>query len=232
MKNLVLTTTLLFAGVACTETGSAPEAEMAKKKEKKKPGSQPKGGSKPGTGGPGKVTLGQAAPMVNVSMMGTDGAEHSIQSAAEKKGVMVVFTCNHCPWVQAWEERTVAAGNLALTKDIGVIAVNPNDPEAYAEDDMAHMKERAKKAGMQYPYVADDGSRLAKAFGADKAPEVFIFDGDMKLVYHGTIDDNAKKPEQVSKTYLADAIEAVAAGKKPDPAQTKALGCGIKFQSS
>jgi len=232
VKNLILTTTLMFAGAACTETGSAPEAEMAKKKEKKKPGSQPEGGSKPATGGPGKVTLGQTAPKVNVPMMGTDGGEHSVQSAAKEKGVMVLFTCNHCPWVKAWEERTVAAGNLALTKGIGVIAVNSNDPAAYKEDDMKGMKARAEKAGMKYPYVVDDGSRLAKAFGADKTPEVFMFDADMKLVYRGTIDDNAKKPDKVENTYLVDAIEAVASGNAPDPAQTKALGCSIKFRPS
>ncbi|MEM1023634.1 MAG: thioredoxin family protein [Myxococcota bacterium] len=230
MNKLILTTTLLLGAAACAEP-TAPEAQTETgEKAKKKPGSKP--GSKPATGGPGKLSLGAAAPMVNMPMIGTDGGEHSIQSAAKKNGVMVLFTCNHCPWVKAWEERTVAAGNLALTKDIGVIAVNSNDPEAYSEDDMNGMKARAEKAGMEYPYVTDDGSRIAKAFGADKTPEVYMFDADMKLVYHGTIDDNAKKPGKVEKTYLVDAIKAVATGQEPNPAQTKALGCSIKFQSS
>lgn len=176
------------------------------------------------------LSLGATAPMADTAMKGTDGNDHTIAGAAGDKGTLVVFTCNHCPWAKAWEERIVALGNRAAGEGIGVIAVNSNDPEAYAEDGYEAMQQRAEKLGMAFPYVVDATSDVARAFGATRTPEAFLFDASGKLVYHGTIDDNAKEPDKVEKRYLEDAVNAVMAGSAVPMAETKALGCGIKFR--
>jgi hypothetical protein len=142
----------------------------------------------------------------------------------------VVFTCNHCPWAKAWEQRIVTIGNTYSKRGVGVIAVNPNDPSRYAEDDFTTMQKRAKQRGMKYPYVVDATSEMARAFGASATPEAFLFDAEGKLVYHGTIDDNAHEPQKVTARYLEDALNAVIGGKAVAVQETKALGCSIKFR--
>ena len=110
--------------------------------------------------------------------------------------------------------------------------VNANDPTMHAEDGFEEMQARAKSRGMKIPYVVDDTSGVARAFGASVTPEAFLFDKAGKLAYHGTIDDNRKEPDKVKARYLKDALDAVVAGKKPAVPETKGLGCGIKFRKS
>jgi AhpC/TSA family protein len=160
-----------------------------------------------------------------------DGKELSIAQAKGAKGTLVVFTCNHCPWAKAWHSRIVALGNKSAKRGVGVIAINANDPSAYPEDDFSTMQSNAKKTKMGFPYVVDATSDVARAFGATRTPEAFLFDAEGKLVYHGAIDDNAKQPDQVKTRYLEDAVNALVDGKEIALAETKALGCGIKFRS-
>lgn len=178
------------------------------------------------------LDLGAPFPDGDVKMKSVDGRQVSIAEIAGKQGTLVVFTCNHCPWAKAWEQRIAALGNEYAGKGIGVIAINANDPKANANDGFDGMVERAKALGLQFPYVVDQGSAVAKAFGAERTPEAYLFDAGGKLVYHGTIDDNAEHADQVTKPYLADALAAVAAGKPVETKQTKALGCTIKFYPS
>ena len=189
-------------------------------------GAQPPDDQQPTT-----LAIGSKAPMADIKMKNVDGKELSITDVGGKKGTLVVFTCNHCPWAKAWEERIVALGNTWSKKGIGVIAINANDPEAFEEDGYTQMQARAKERKIAYPYVVDATSDVARAFGATRTPEAFLFDASGKLVYHGTIDDNAKEPKNVKARYLADAVKAVAAGKAVAMAETKALGCGIKYRS-
>jgi peroxiredoxin len=183
-------------------------------------------------GSPGApLALGSKAPMASTKMTNVDGKKVSIADVAGKKGTLVIFTCNHCPFAKAWQDRIVELGNTYSKKGIGVILVNANDPAKYADDDAAGTKDRAKTLGMQFPYVLDDTSRVARAFGATVTPEAFLFGADGKLAYHGTIDDNHQAPDQVQKRYLKDALDAVLAGKTPPAQETKSLGCGIKFRS-
>ncbi len=177
------------------------------------------------------LDLGGPAPQGAVRMKNVDGKLVSIGSVAGPKGTLVLFTCNHCPWVRAWEDRIVRVAADAKRAGIGVIAVNSNDPAAYPEDSFARMKERAKQHRYGFPYVVDATSGVARAFGATHTPEAFLFDAQGKLVYHGAIDDNAREPEKVAARYLADAVAAVAAGKPVANAETKALGCSIKYRS-
>lgn len=177
------------------------------------------------------LKLGEPAPMTDVRMQSVDGREVTIAGTAGAKGTLVVFTCNHCPWVKAWEKRVAEIGNGAVKRGLGVIAVNPNDPATYPEDAFAVMQRRAKSLKLQFPYAVDATSDVARAFGATRTPEAFLFDAASKLVYHGTVDDNAREPKKVKEHWLRDAVEAVIAGRAVPVAETKAFGCTIKFRA-
>jgi len=176
------------------------------------------------------LELGDTAPKADVQMKNVDGSKVSISEMSGEEGTLVLFICNHCPWVQAWEGRIAEIGNEFQTKGVGVIAVNPNDPAAYPSDGFEEMQKRAEKVGYEFPYVVDATSDVARAFDATKTPEAFLFDENGELVYKGTIDDNARNPEQVEKQYLRNALEALVAGNEIPDQVTKALGCSIKFR--
>lgn len=179
---------------------------------------------------PSAIPLGSAMPMADVAMKNVDGRDVTLAKAAGRKGTLVLFLCNHCPWVKLWQPRIADLGRAALKQGVGVIAVNGNDPAAYPEDEFAVMVTRAKEVGYRFPYVVDATSDVARAFGATKTPEAFLFDAGGTLVYHGAIDDNAKDAKAVKSRWLADAVAAVSAGRPVPVASTKALGCTIKFR--
>jgi peroxiredoxin len=176
------------------------------------------------------LSIGDKAPMTDVKMKNVDGKELTISAAGKDKGTLVFFTCNHCPYVKAWEDRIVALGNAYGKKGIGVIAINPNDPSDHSEDNFETMVERAKAEKMEFPYVVDATSKIARAFGATKTPEAFLFDKSGKLVYHGTIDDNSSDATKVKDRFLQEALDALLAGRPIARPETKALGCSIKFR--
>jgi len=179
----------------------------------------------------GPLPIGASIPMADVKMKSVDGTERTLAEVKKPAGTLVIFTCNHCPFAKMWESRIVELGNAYAAKGVGVIAVNANDPKVATEDAFDVMQERAKERGMQYPYVVDATSNIARAFGATRTPEAFLFDKDGKLVYHGTIDDNGEEPAKVEKPYLKDALEAILAGREVPVKETKSIGCGIKFRS-
>jgi hypothetical protein len=181
---------------------------------------------------PAGLAIGDAAPMTDVKMKSVDGKDVTIASVKGEKGTLVVFSCNHCPWAKAWESRIVELGNAYPKRGVGMIVINSNDPTAYEEDAYPAMQQRAHQRGMKYPYVVDATSGVARAFGAAHTPEAFLFDAKGKLVYHGTVDDNAHEPDQVEHRYLRDALDAVVAGHEVAVKETKALGCSIKFRST
>ncbi len=174
------------------------------------------------------LNIGDKAPSTTVKMKNVDGSDVTIADVAGKQGTLVVFSCNHCPFVKAWQGRIASVGNAAKAKGLGVIIINSNDPTEYPEDSYAEMQKRSKELGFTFPYVVDATSDVARAFGATRTPEAFLFDKDGKLVYHGAIDDS-KEADQVTKHFLQDAIDAALAGKAVPVAETKFVGCGIKF---
>jgi peroxiredoxin len=176
------------------------------------------------------LAIGATMPDATTKLLNVDGRELSLAQLAGKRGTLVIFSCNHCPWVKAWETRMVAIGNAAVAEGVGVVAVNSNDPKVYPDDDLVKMKQRARDRGYQFPYVMDSTSEVGRAFGATHTPEAFLFDASGRLVYHGTIDDNARDPGKVEHRYLRDALDAVVAGKQPPVQETKALGCTIVFR--
>jgi hypothetical protein len=177
------------------------------------------------------LAIGSKAPMRETTMKCVGGTDTSIGAAAGKKGTLVIFMCNHCPWVKAWQTRIAAIGNAALDQGIGVIAINPNDPAAYPEDDFDQMVTRAKQLGFKFCYAVDATSEIAMSFGATHTPEAFLFDAGGKLVYHGAVDDNAKDESAVKHPWLQQAVSAVTKGKPVSDAETKAMGCSIKFRA-
>ena len=182
----------------------------------------------PPTAGP--LALGSKAPMLDAPLQNVDGKEVTIGGVRGPKGTLVIFTCNACPYAKAWEERIVQLGNEYRQKGIGVIAINPNDPKVVAEDDFPTMQARAKARGMAFPYAVDATSDVARAYGATRTPEAFLFDASGTLVYHGAVDDSGEAAK-VKDRYLEDALKAVLAGSDVPVKDTKAIGCGIKFRN-
>jgi peroxiredoxin len=176
------------------------------------------------------LNIGDKAPSATVKMKNVDGHESSIADVAGKNGTLVIFSCNHCPFVKAWQDRIAAIGNSGKDKGVGVIAINSNDPTDYPEDSFAEMQKRAQKLGVTFPYVVDATSDVARAFGATRTPEAFLFDKDGKLVYHGAIDDS-QDANAVKDHFLQDAITASIAGQAVPVKETKFVGCGIKFHA-
>ncbi len=184
----------------------------------------------PAMAGDAGISIGDKAPMAQTKMRTVDGSTTTIAAAAGKQGTLVIFTCNSCPWVKAWQGRMVELANAYVKKGVGVIMINANDPEVNGEDGFDGMVARAKQLGMGFPYAVDASSDIARAFGATRTPEAYLFDADGQLVYHGTIDDNARHPDAVKEHFLADALEAMLGGEPVPSPETKALGCSIKFR--
>lgn len=160
------------------------------------------------------------------SLMGVDDQMHSLADYEDAKGFVVIFTCNHCPYSVAYEDRVIAL-HAEYGEDYPVIAINPNDPVSYPSDNFENMKVRAQEKGFTFDYLLDDGQQVFPKFGATKTPHVFLLDKELKVQYIGAID-NSTEAADVTKTYLADAIESLQAGESPKVTSTKAIGCGIK----
>ena len=177
-----------------------------------------------------ELDLGSILPLEDVKMLDISGDYISLGNAKGENGLLVIFSCNTCPWVIKWEDRYVELAKKYRSKGIGIIAVNSNETTFGSVDSMDEMKAHAKEKGYNFYYAQDDGSKLAREFGATRTPHVYLFNAEDQLVYRGAIDDNAKKPNKVKKPYVADAIDAMLTGNTIKYASTKALGCGIKFK--
>ena len=176
-----------------------------------------------------ELDLGSILPLGDIKMADISGKDVSLNDAKGKNGLLVIFSCNTCPWVIAWEDRYVELAETYKDKGVGIVAINSNEKQFETVDSMEEMQAHAKEQGYNFYYTMDNGSKLASEFGATRTPHIYLFDKKDKLVYRGAIDDNARKPDKVENTYLADAIDNMLAGSAIDPAATKALGCAIKF---
>jgi len=176
-----------------------------------------------------ELDLGSILPLGDIKMADISGKDVSLNDAKGKNGLLVIFSCNACPWVIAWEDRYVELADTYKDKGVGIVAINSNETQFENVDSMEEMQEHAKEQGYNFYYTMDNGSKLASEFGATRTPHIYLFDKKDKLVYRGAIDDNARKPDKVENTYLADAIDNMLAGNTIDPTATKALGCAIKF---
>ena len=151
-----------------------------------------------------------------------------MKDAAKSKGLLVMFSCNTCPYVIKNQQRTVDIAKKASNFQICTILINSNEAQRDDADSYAAMKAYAKEQKFTMPYTVDKNHIIADAFGATKTPEVFLFDGEMKLVYHGAIDDNPTDAGNVKRNHLFEAMKELNAGKKITVTESKSVGCGIK----
>jgi peroxiredoxin len=147
------------------------------------------------------------------------------------RGYIIAFTCNHCPYAKMYEQRLIDLHNMYAPQGYPVIAINPNDPEVVPDDSFEDMQALAKEKKYPFVYLIDEGQQVYPKFGAARTPHIYLLDNARAVRYIGAIDDSAKDATKVTKKYLEDAIKALQAGKSPDPAFTKAIGCTIKVKS-
>jgi len=157
-----------------------------------------------------------------------DGSLVTLSEYAGNGGVVVIFTCNTCPYSQLYEDRIIQLHEDYSPKGFPVLAINPNDPLQKAGDSFEMMKKRSADKGFPFAYVLDDEQTVYPRFGATNTPQVFLLDEKLTLRYVGAIDDNPRDPEVVQKKYAMNAIDALLNGRDPNPNRTKAIGCGIK----
>lgn len=157
----------------------------------------------------------------------TNGSVVSLEDM-DSEGVVVVFTCNTCPYAVMYEDRLIALHLKYASKGYPVLAINPNDPTVKEGDSFEAMQARSEEKSFPYEYLFDAGQKVYPKFGATKTPEAYLLDKDRKVRYVGAIDDNAQSESSVKETYLSDAIDALIEGREPAVTQTKAIGCTIK----
>lgn len=174
------------------------------------------------------LTIGSSMPKADVKMQDVSGKMISIKDVAAANGVMVMFSCNTCPYVVKNQDRTNAIADYAKQMKLGVIVLNSNEAYRGEDDSPEQMKAYAKDQKYKWNYVIDKNHEVADAFGANRTPEVFLFDKEMKLVYHGAIDDNPSDASAVNRQHLKEAINELAAGKAVSVKESKSVGCSIK----
>lgn len=164
------------------------------------------------------------------SLPGVDGRTYGLDSFKDAKALVVFFTCNHCPYVQAWESRFVEVQRDYAAKGVRLVGINSNDDTKYPEDDFAHMKARAKDNGYNFPYLRDGSQAVAEAYGPVSTPDFFVLDRQRVVRYRGRLDDNHQDPKKVAKRYLRDALDDVLAGRDVRASLTPPYGCSIKWK--
>ncbi len=176
----------------------------------------------------GPLPVGSAMPKADVKLKDVSGKEISIKETVKKNGVLVMFSCNTCPYVIKNQERTLDVAAHAEKNNIGVIILNSNEGQRDDEDSYEQMKAYAKAQGYKWNYAVDKNNEIADAFGANRTPECYLFNSDLKLVYHGAIDDSPADAGSVSRQHLKVAVDELSAGKEITVKESRSVGCGIK----
>jgi peroxiredoxin len=178
----------------------------------------------------GGYTIGDVA--TDFKLKNIDGKYVSLSDYPDAKGFVVVFTCNHCPFAKAYQDRLITLDKEYKGKGYPVIAINPNDPSLVPEDSYEAMQTRAKEKSYTFPYLIDESQEVYRTYGATRTPHIYVLqkEKDNKLIvkYIGAIDDNYQDPSAVTQTYLQNAINDLLAGNDPKVSSTKAIGCTIK----
>jgi thioredoxin-related protein len=179
-----------------------------------------------------KLQPGDGLPRVSTEMQdATNGGNKAYYAAAGKNGLLVMFSCNTCPFVVKNEQTTLKTIEYAKAHGVGVVIINSNEAKREGDDSYNAMKTYGAQKGYTVPYLVDANSKLADAFGANHTPEIFLFSKENKLVYKGAMNDNPGNPGEAKITYINNAIDALVAGKEINPSETKSIGCSIKRKS-
>ena len=176
-----------------------------------------------------EIALDMRAP--DFRLPATDRGAYGLKDVAGAQGTVIVFICNHCPYVKAVIDRLVADARLLMGEGVGFAAISSNDAASYPEDSFAKMGEFAKKHGFPFPYLHDETQDVARAYGAVCTPDFFGFDGDLKLKYRGRLDEGrASPPPPNARRELLDAMRAIAAGRPAPENPAPSIGCSIKWK--
>lgn len=169
-------------------------------------------------------------PATDFSLKRTDGKFMSLKDYAESKVLVIVFMCNHCPYVQAVWPRLVDLQSQFANSGVVFVGINANSNADYPEDSFEKMAEYANKYEMNFDYLFDENQETAKAYKAQCTPDIYVFDENRKLKYHGRIDDNWQDEAAVTKKELAEALENILLGREVEVEQKPSMGCSIKWQ--
>lgn len=174
------------------------------------------------------LPIGAPVPKANLRVKDISGKEISLQDVKREGGLLVMFSCNTCPYVIMNQARTKEVCAYAANRKIGVILLNSNEGDRDGGNSLSEMQAYAKGQSYQWFYAVDRNSELADAFGASRTPECYLFDKSGKLVYHGAIDDSPGDPEQVKRHHLQNAIDEMVSGKEVTVKESRSVGCSIK----
>ena len=181
--------------------------------------------------GPAKIVLGAPAP--DFRLPATDGKTYALKDVAGEKGAVIVFICNHCPYVRAVIDRLVADARLIMRDGVGFAAICSNDAQNYPEDSFDRMREFARAHDFPFPYLHDEAQAVARAYGAVCTPDFFGYDRDLKLKYRGRLDEGrTTPPPPAARRELLDAMRAIAASGVAPGDQIPSVGCSIKWKPS
>jgi len=174
------------------------------------------------------LKIGSLAPEFNQE--GVDGKKYSLSSFTDNHALIIVFSCNHCPYVQAYEGRMKQIQKDYQSKGVTVVAINSNEDVNYPDDSFENMKKRAAEQRFNFLYLRDEDQSVARAYDATHTPEIFLFDKERKLAFHGKIDDNWQEPNKVQNHYLRNALDELLDGKEISVPETFTIGCTIKWK--
>ena len=171
-------------------------------------------------------------PAVGFNLPGVDGNTYSLDSFSEKKILVVIFMCNHCPYVKAVLQRLIDLQTETRELGVQLVGINSNDAEKYPDDSFDSMKTIAKEKGLNFPYLFDASQETAKAYDAVCTPDIYAYGPERKLLYRGRIDDNWEHEEKVTQRNLKEAIDLIIAGKELPSDQIPSMGCSIKWKGN
>ncbi len=174
------------------------------------------------------IPLGTKA--IDFCLKGVDGKMHSLSDYDDKDILVIVIMCNHCPYVQAVDDRLIQLQDKFAKRNVQFVGINPNDDINYPEDNFENMVKRAKEKGYNFPYLRDDDQSIARKYQAKCTPDIYVYNKERLLSYHGRVDDNWQEPDKIKSHDLNNAIESLLEGKTPSPNQYPSMGCSIKWK--